>query len=224
MKFIRLILAALIAAAMCAVFFSCKAPDDDPGTSPANPHAGSSDVISRISASSDASPDISDDDASEDDASEDDVSKDDVSEDDVSEDDVSGGFIQDYPTCTCYLPKIEPSDSDELVPPGTLPDADRMPEADDTLVGSTISREFAPECPLASMSFMYYYDSGSGLERLVTVETHSSAQVALLKVYETAFGGGAGLYGAYYGNSLEGELLEAVFVSLKRGCIPSRPP
>lgn len=217
MKFIRLILAALIAAAMCAVFFSCKAPDDDPGTSPANPHAGSSDVISRISGYSDASPDISDDDASEDDASEDDVSEDDVSEDDFSEDDVSGGFIQDYPTCTCYLPKLEPSDSDELVPPGTLPDADRMPEADDTLVGSTISREFAPECPLASMSFMYYYDSGSGLERLVTVETHSSAQVALLKVYETAFGGGAGLYDAYYGNSLEGELLEAVFVSFQEG-------
>ena len=215
MKFIRLILAALIAAAMCAVFFSCKAPDDDPGTSPANPHAGSSDVISRISASSDASPDISDDDASEDDASEDDVSKDDVSEDDFSEDDVSGGFIQDYPTCTCALPEIE--HDDERVPPGTLPDADRMPEADDTLVGSTISREFAPECPLASMSFMYYYDSGSGLERLVTVETHSSAQVALLKVYETAFGGGAGLYGAYYGNSLEGELLEAVFVSFEEG-------
>ena len=212
MKFIRLILAALIAAAMCAVFFSCKAPDDDPGTSPANPHAGSSDVISRISASSDASPDISEDDVSEDDASEDDVSEDDVSEDDFSEDDVSGGFIQDYPTC-----KIEPSDSDELVPPGTLPDADRMPEADDTLVGSTISREFAPECPLASMSFMYYYDSGSGLERLVTVETHSSAQVALLKVYETGFGGGAGLYDAYYGNSLEGELLEAVFVSFQEG-------
>ena len=94
MKFIRLILAALIAAAMCAVFFSCKAPDDDPGTSPANPHAGSSDVISRISGYSDASPDISDDnisddDASEDDASEDDVSEDDVSEDDFSEDDVS---------------------------------------------------------------------------------------------------------------------------------------
>ena len=222
MKFIRLILAALIAAAMCAVFFSCKAPDDDPGTSPANPHAGSSDVISRISGYSDASPDISDDDASEDDASdgdasEDDASKDDVSKDDFSEDDVSGGFIQDYPTCTCYLPKLEPSDSDELVPPGTLPDADRMPEADDTLVGSTISREFAPECPLASMSFMYYYDSGSGLERLVTVETHSSAQVALLKVYETAFGGGAGLYDAYYGNSLEGELLEAVFVSFQEG-------
>ena len=225
MKFIRLILAALIAAAMCAVFFSCKAPDDDPGTSPANPHAGSSDVISRISGSSDASPDISDgdaseddvseDDASEDDASEDDVSKDDVSEDDFSEDDVSGGFIQDYPTCTCDLPEIE--HDDELVPPGTLPDADRMPEADDTLVGSTISREFAPECPLASMSFMYYYDSGSGLERLVTVETHSSAQVALLKVYETGFGGGAGLYDAYYGNSLEGELLEAVFVSFQEG-------
>ena len=85
MKFIRLILAALIAAAMCAVFFSCKAPDDDPGTSPENPHAGSSDVISRISGYSDASPDISDDDASEDDASEDDVSKDDFSEDDFSE-------------------------------------------------------------------------------------------------------------------------------------------
>lgn len=212
MKFIRLILAALIAAAMCAVFFSCKAPDDDPGTSPANPHAGSSDVISRISGSSDASPDISDGDASEDD----------VSEDDFSEDDVSGGFIQDYPTCTCDLPEIE--HDDERVPPGTLPDADRMPEADDTLVGSTISREFAPECPLASMSFMYYYDSGSGLERLVTVETHSSAQVALLKVYETGFGGGAGLYDAYYGNSLEGELLEAVFVSFEGGCMPTCPP
>ncbi|MDO4316988.1 MAG: hypothetical protein Q4C48_02155 [Lachnospiraceae bacterium] len=108
------------------------------------------------------------------------------------------------------------------LPPGTLPEVDSLPKADDSSVGSKCTlRLLATE----RQSFAYYYDAKSGRERLVTVPVPPDEEyifqgesyvlppkAAPITVYETALGGIDGLRAALNGE-IEATVLAVVNIS-----------
>ncbi|MGN0999073.1 MAG: hypothetical protein ACI4PO_05925 [Faecousia sp.] len=79
--------------------------------------------------------------------------------------------------------------SGELVPPGTLPEVDSIPRADQALVGSTVSILFARQ--QQAIPFHYLRDAQSGTEHLTVVIP--TDRIPLLIVFETNLGSASAL-------------------------------
>lgn len=105
----------------------------------------------------------------------------------------SGGEWTNEAAITRFLTETNRSGrippEDHLVPPGTLPEVDRIPKADQSLVGTTVSILFARE--QQAIPFHYILDKESGAERLTVVIR--TDRIPLLIVFETDLGGASAL-------------------------------
>lgn len=122
------------------------------------------------------------------------------------------------PTEAVLSPSLTP------IAPGTLPEVDSLPKADDSAVGTRCKLNLMD---IDRLSFAYYYDAESGRERLVVApippdETKLfNGQIFVLPpaagpltVYETALGGAEGLRTALNGE-IEGTVLAVVNISFQ---------
>ena len=76
-------------------------------------------------------------------------------------------------------------------PPGSLPDPDSIPKADQSDVGKTV------ELSIGNKTFDYFYDSQSGKERLMVLESvNFDENLGNITIYETKLGGLDGLIAA----------------------------
>lgn len=75
--------------------------------------------------------------------------------------------------------------------PGTLPDPDSIPKADQSDVGKTVTLS------IGNKTFDYFYDSKSGKERLMVLESVNFYEnLGKITIYETKLGGLDGLIAA----------------------------
>lgn len=116
--------------------------------------------------------------------------------------------------CTCAISKVRIEPDKETVPPGTLPDVEKIPDADVSDVGKTLSDILTPSCPYINISAAYYYGADTGKERLVVIEEHGG-QVALLSVYETDFGGASGFYRAVETGNCSAKLIGRCYITFQ---------
>ena len=116
--------------------------------------------------------------------------------------------------CTCAMSKVRIEPDKETVPPGTLPDVEKIPDADVSDVGKTLSDILTPSCPHINISAAYYYGVDTGKERLVVIEEHGG-QVALLSVYETDFGGASGFYRAVETGNCSAKLIGRCYITFQ---------
>lgn len=116
--------------------------------------------------------------------------------------------------CTCAISKVRIEPDKETVPPGTLTEVEKIPDADVSDVGKTLSDILTPSCPHINISAAYYYGADTGKERLVVIEEHGG-QVALLSVYETDFGGAAGFYRAVETGNCSAKLTGRCYITFQ---------
>ena len=116
--------------------------------------------------------------------------------------------------CTCAISKVRIEPDKETVPPGTLPDVEKIPDADVSDVGKTLSDILTPSCPHINISAAYYYGADTGKERLVVIEEHGG-QVALLSVYETDFGGASGFHRAVETGNCTAKLIGRCYITFQ---------
>ncbi len=79
---------------------------------------------------------------------------------------------------------------DELVPPGTLPSVENIPQPDQSLIGSEVAIFFADK--QQPIPFHYIYNSTTGEERLAVVIR--GVHIPMLILFETNLGGPNGLF------------------------------
>ena len=116
--------------------------------------------------------------------------------------------------CTCAISKVRIEPDKETVPPGTLPYVEKIPDADVSDVGKTLSDILTTSCPHINISAAYYYGADTGKERLVVIEEHGG-QVALLSVYETYFGGASGFYRAVETGNCSAKLIGRCYITFQ---------
>lgn len=92
-------------------------------------------------------------------------------------------------TSSLITEKVPDTDTDPVPDrPGSLPDPDSLPQADQSSVGKTV------ELSLKNERFYYYYDADSGKERLIVVDLLSTEEDGgILYIYETDLNGLHGL-------------------------------
>lgn len=125
--------------------------------------------------------------------------------------DVLSRVIDDYngiPHCDCVYPKLEGEPED--VPPGTLPSVERIPEADQTIVGKSVTSVLSSYCVNSELTLAYYPD----LERLVIIDNHS-CQVSRLSVYEASLGDAANFYNTVTDGDFDAKLILNMYITFE---------
>ena len=108
---------------------------------------------------------------------------------------------------------IRPSETTQA--PGTLPAVDRIPIADQSLVGESVTIIFAQE--QQEIPFYYCYDADTGWERLAVVIT--AEKIPLLMVFQTKLGGTAKLCQAIASErEINATILSMTNISYEEGC------
>lgn len=143
-----------------------------------------------------------------------------VSETDVSIGEYNPPFIPIIPSecdCDCSYPSLlcDPETVWNL-PIDSLP-AEYLPEADTTQLGKTVSSVLSGCCRNSSTYMVYYCNADTAKERLVIINDHNNADVALMSVYETDFGGGRGFYETVKDGDFDAKLIGNLYIYHREG-------
>lgn len=122
-------------------------------------------------------------------------------------------FLTDSNTAQALYPQTE------LVPPGTLTEVDRIPQPEQTLVGTTVEVAFEPT-RADNQVFHYMRNAKTGEERLVVFLCAEDTKWPLMMVFKTGFGGAETLLEHLLsGDSFHGEIMAMVNVDPVEGTI-----
>lgn len=126
-------------------------------------------------------------------------------------------FIPSECDCDCISPSLlcDPETVWNL-PIESLPAA-YLPEADTTQLGKTVSSVLSGYCRNSSSYMVYYCNADATKERLVIINHHSNADVALMSVYETDFGGGRGFYETVKDGDFDAKLIGNLYIYNREG-------
>ena len=125
--------------------------------------------------------------------------------------DVLSRAIDDYngiPHCDCVYPKLEGEPDD--VPPGTLPSVERIPEADQTMVGKIVNSVLDSYCVNSELTLAYYSELG----RLVIIDNHNK-QLSRLSVYEASLGDAASFYNTVTDGDFDARLILNMYITFE---------
>lgn len=122
-------------------------------------------------------------------------------------------FLTDSNTAQALYPQTE------SVPPGTLTEVDRIPQPEQTLVGTTVEVAFEPT-RVDNQVFHYMRNAKTGEERLVVFLCAEDTKWPLMMVFKTDFGGAESLLEHLLsGDSFHGEIIAMVNVDPVEGMI-----
>ena len=125
--------------------------------------------------------------------------------------DVLSRAIDDYngiSHCDCVYPKLEGEPED--VPPGTLPSVERIPEADQTMVGKIVNSVLDSYCVNSELTLAYYSELG----RLVIIDNHNK-QLSRLSVYEASLGDAASFYNTVTDGDFDARLILNMYITFE---------
>ena len=125
--------------------------------------------------------------------------------------DVLSRAIDDYngiSHCDCVYPKLEGEPED--VPPGTLPSVERIPEADQTMVGKFVNSVLDSYCVNSELTLAYYSELG----RLVIIDNHNK-QLSRLSVYEASLGDAASFYNTVTDGDFDARLILNMYITFE---------
>lgn len=106
--------------------------------------------------------------------------------------------------------------TDEIVPPGTLPDISCIPTADQSRVGETVTINLGSNQPTGS--FLFYSDAQSGKERLtVVLRAEQAFYIPLMIILETDIGLDGLCHALSTAEDFSAKIISATNISFEEG-------